>query len=285
MATTLKKSLEDTFHTTNLYKILGVEDSKIPHCKIKEAYYKLALQWHPDRVTEEAKDLAKTKFQLLGKVYEILSNPEQRCVYDETGDFGSPDDFQLQRDWEEYWRLIFKKITFSDIESFKNAHRNSNEEINELKQAYMEAEGSLDKIMNFAFCCEPEEEKRIVDIINNLILSGELTELPAWDKSLSKSKKKKRARKALKEKLEAEKLAQKLGMIVEGKGSEKGTLNSLILGNQEKRRKEAESFIARIEAKYAGQKKGSGQLPSEEEFLSARCRLDSRRRGKGKKYY
>jgi hypothetical protein len=49
--------------------------------------------------------------------------------------------------------------------------------------------------MNFAFCCEPEEEKRIVDIINNLILSGELTELPAWDKSLSKSKKKKRARK------------------------------------------------------------------------------------------
>jgi hypothetical protein len=32
------------------------------------------------------------------------------------------------------------------------------------------------------------------------------------------------------------------------------------LGNQEKRRKEAESFIARIEAKYAGQKKGSGQV-------------------------
>lgn len=49
--------------------------------------------------------------QILGKVYSVLSDREQRAVYDEQGTVDEDSDMLTQdRDWETYWRLLFKKV-------------------------------------------------------------------------------------------------------------------------------------------------------------------------------
>jgi len=52
---------------------------------VKRAYFTLSLIVHPDRVKKEDRLTATQKFQVLGKVYSILSDDEQRAHYDETG--------------------------------------------------------------------------------------------------------------------------------------------------------------------------------------------------------
>ena len=49
--------------------------------------------------------------QILGKVYSVLSDKEQRTLYDELGTVDEDSDVLSQdRDWEAYWRLLFKKV-------------------------------------------------------------------------------------------------------------------------------------------------------------------------------
>lgn len=49
--------------------------------------------------------------QILGKVYSVLSDKEQRALYDEQGTVDEDSDVLKQdRDWEAYWRLLFKKV-------------------------------------------------------------------------------------------------------------------------------------------------------------------------------
>lgn len=40
---------------------------------------------HPDRTSQNDKDLSTQKFQVLSKVYEILTDKEKKTLYDETG--------------------------------------------------------------------------------------------------------------------------------------------------------------------------------------------------------
>lgn len=53
---------------------------------VKKAYRQLALRYHPDRTDIDQKEEAKTKFQIIGKIYAILSDEEKRKIYDETGE-------------------------------------------------------------------------------------------------------------------------------------------------------------------------------------------------------
>jgi DnaJ family protein C protein 9 len=49
--------------------------------------------------------------QILGRVYAVLSDKEQRAVYDEQGVVDEDSAVLNQdRDWEAYWRLLFKKV-------------------------------------------------------------------------------------------------------------------------------------------------------------------------------
>lgn len=62
----------------NYYNTLKIT----PHAtqsEIKSAYYKLSLQYHPDK---NKSDYAKQKFQDISDAYEVLSNHEQRKNYD-----------------------------------------------------------------------------------------------------------------------------------------------------------------------------------------------------------
>lgn len=60
------------------YAVLGVAPSATP-AEIKEAFKKLALQYHPDR--NKSADANERMSELL-KAYQALNNPEERKNYD-----------------------------------------------------------------------------------------------------------------------------------------------------------------------------------------------------------
>ncbi|OGT83155.1 MAG: hypothetical protein A3G96_04640 [Gammaproteobacteria bacterium RIFCSPLOWO2_12_FULL_52_10] len=63
------------------YEILGIPrdaDQKT----IKDAYHRLAMQWHPDRNKSPE---AESRFKEIAKAYAILSKPDKRAQYDAHG--------------------------------------------------------------------------------------------------------------------------------------------------------------------------------------------------------
>lgn len=69
----------------NHYEVLGVARDATATA-IKKAYRKLAMKFHPDRVIELEKEAAAEKFKVIQVAYDVLSNPERRAHYDETGE-------------------------------------------------------------------------------------------------------------------------------------------------------------------------------------------------------
>jgi len=67
------------------YKILGVARNASQE-DIKKAYRKLALKWHPDRVTQDKQAEAQSKFQEIGEAFDILSDEQKKKVYDQYGE-------------------------------------------------------------------------------------------------------------------------------------------------------------------------------------------------------
>lgn len=74
----LKFSLIRTFGVSDHYKTLRV-DRKATEKEIKQAFNKLAKQYHPDVVEDEEN---AEKFKEIVTAYGVLSNKEKRSVYD-----------------------------------------------------------------------------------------------------------------------------------------------------------------------------------------------------------
>jgi molecular chaperone DnaJ len=66
----------------DFYEILGVERT-VSADELKKAYRKQAVKFHPDK--NPGDKAAEEKFKELGEAYEILSDPQQRAVYDRHG--------------------------------------------------------------------------------------------------------------------------------------------------------------------------------------------------------
>jgi DnaJ-class molecular chaperone len=64
-----------------LYDTLGVQTHATDD-EIKRAYRKAAMKWHPDRNHGAQEAVARATFQEIKDAYAILSDPEQRKVYD-----------------------------------------------------------------------------------------------------------------------------------------------------------------------------------------------------------
>ncbi|KAJ7324205.1 hypothetical protein JRQ81_017225 [Phrynocephalus forsythii] len=244
----------EAFGAGDLYEVLGVRREASAN-EIRRGYHKVSLRVHPDRAGPgEEKEKATVHFQILGKVYAVLSDKEQRAVYDEQGVVDEESTVLTQdRNWEEYWRLLFKKITVKDIEDFEKKYRDSAEELEDIKGAYEDFKGDMDKIMESVLCADYTDEPRIRKIIQQGIDNGELPSYKAFVKE-SKQKITARKRRAEKEAKEAEKSREELGL---GEGDD--DLRALIQMRNENRKKEMDGFLAQMEEKYGNKPKKGGK--------------------------
>uniref|UniRef100_A0A914W5T6 J domain-containing protein n=1 Tax=Plectus sambesii TaxID=2011161 RepID=A0A914W5T6_9BILA len=246
---------QECFGTTNLYEVLRLTDGKneatkaISQAQIKKAYYKASMKWHPDRFSgddDAHKSEATRKFQILGRVYSILNDKEKRAVYDETGIIdeenviGSDDE-----DWAAKWRTMFKKVTVEDLNKFTREYQGSSEEREDIKRAYMKHEGDMGKIVDDVMAASMDDESRFVDIIKDLIESGEVPDFPKFSKE-STTKKNARKRKATKEAKEAEEALKEIKAKSGG-----GDLAQMIAMRQSARQENMNSFFDQLEAKYS----------------------------------
>ena len=71
-----------------LYEILGIRRTATPE-QITKAYRKLAVKYHPD-VAKGDPDAATKKFHEMQEAYDVLSDPDRRKLYDETGSTVAP---------------------------------------------------------------------------------------------------------------------------------------------------------------------------------------------------
>lgn len=75
----------------DLYDVLGVGRTS-SKADIKKAYYKLAKKYHPDSNKDDKS--AEDKFKEITAAYEVLSDEEQRKMYDQFGHAGVDPNFQ-----------------------------------------------------------------------------------------------------------------------------------------------------------------------------------------------
>ena len=81
----------------DLYDILEV-DRNATSGEIKKAYRKLALKYHPDKVSEEEREESEIKFKEISFAYEVLIDETKREEYDRYGStdgFGGGPDFEF----------------------------------------------------------------------------------------------------------------------------------------------------------------------------------------------
>lgn len=74
-------------------------------------------------MSEEEKLEATEKFKVLGKVHSILSDRSKKLTYDETGAFDEEEDEISERNWKDYWRMLFKPITEDDIVAYERNYK------------------------------------------------------------------------------------------------------------------------------------------------------------------
>ncbi|NXK96463.1 DNJC9 protein, partial [Formicarius rufipectus] len=247
----LPQQCEAAFGTADLYEALGVRRDASPQ-EIRRGYHRASLRLHPDRVPTAQKEEATRRFQVLGKVYAVLSDTNQRRVYDETGTVDEEAEAQWgDRDWLQYWQLLFK-VTVKDIEDFQNSYKNSEEELENVKAAYLNFKGDMDRIMETVMCADYTDEPRIREMIERAIDSGELPSYKAFVKE-SKQKMMSRRRRAEKEAEEAKKTKEELGL------GEENDLQALIQCRKKDREREMNNFLAQLEAKYGNNAKKGGK--------------------------
>lgn len=99
------------------YKIIGVSKSASEK-DIKQAYRRLARQYHPD-VNPGSKE-AESKFKEVNEAYEVLSDPEKRKKYNTYGDKWQHADQFARQGTPPYWQDVSGRegstiYDFSDI--------------------------------------------------------------------------------------------------------------------------------------------------------------------------
>jgi len=244
---TLGSEIRDYFKCSNLYDVLEVQKNATTS-QLKKAYYRLALKLHPDKNTDDGPEKAKFKFQLLSKVHEILADGEKRKIYDETGNCEGLDEVKNVKNWDQYFRNLFR-VTKKDIINFENIYKGSEEERNDIKTAYVESEGDMNKILESVCLATIGDEDRFRSIIRELVKSKEVPEFTKFTNESKKSKDKRKA-KYQKEAREAEQLGNELGL----NGSD-NSLEQAILKRNEARMATGEAFLDNLAAKYSSKTK------------------------------
>ncbi|CAG9467725.1 unnamed protein product [Pedinophyceae sp. YPF-701] len=264
----------------SLYELIGVEKDA-SKADLTKAYRKLALRLHPDKNPDDSE--AAEKFHTLRKVYDILSDPDRRKVYDETGSFEDADELAGDNfsNLVAFYRSLYRRVTEDDIAEFQASFRGSEEERAELLELYEACEGDMPGVMERLVCSrEAVDSHRFMDAVQAAIEKGAVQEYAAF-----KSWAKKVARKPRPTRNPLAPDSPPRRGTADGGG---GDLVALIQARQGGR---LADVAAALEDKHGarskkgargGAKKKSRENvePSEEEFLRARQRIEKRRGGK-----
>lgn len=77
----------------DFYAILGV-GKEADNATIRQAFKRLALTHHPDKVGEADRHQAEIRFKVISEAYEVLSNEESRMLYDAQCQFAGSSEWQ-----------------------------------------------------------------------------------------------------------------------------------------------------------------------------------------------
>ncbi|TKR60991.1 hypothetical protein L596_028164 [Steinernema carpocapsae] len=246
----LLADLQKHFECSNLYEVLHLDPkNKATYSAeaIKKAYYKQSLKFHPDRlpaeVTEDEKRVATEKFQAISGVYAILGDEEKRKIYDETGVVNSEDWGEDNANWDRIWRSAYKKVTIEEIEKYLETYGGSEEEREDVKEAYERSKGNRNQILERVIGSDREgAADRIFEMIQEMIDEGKLKKYSIFSRAPKKLNKKR----VEKEAKEAEKMLKEIS----AKGNAEADLASMILARQQKRVAASSSFLDNLVAKY-----------------------------------
>ncbi|PVH79179.1 DnaJ-domain-containing protein [Cadophora sp. DSE1049] len=285
-----EEELADEPPSIEPYTVLGIEKSAAAD-EIKSAYRKAALKHHPDKAAPHLKDEAHTKFQEVAFAYAVLSDPIRRKRYDTTGSTSESMDADGDFSWSDFYSEQFRDVVTEDaIDRFAKSYKNSDEERDDVVQAYEMSRGTWRDIYESVMLSDPlEDEDRFRSYIDAAIASGDVRGFKIYTEESEKDKQKrmKRARlEAEKEAGEAEVEAKKIEGKKKAKKDGLGDLAALI---QRRQVNAGSSFLDNLEAKYKAQekekkpkgKKGKKRVsdddeddePSEEAFQAAAKKL------------
>jgi DnaJ homolog subfamily C member 9 len=224
----------------SLYSVLSVQPSATP-AEITKAYRALALKLHPDKQSSNIHDSTDTtdhneNFINLKKAYEILSNPDKRKLYDETGSIGEEESF----DFSEFSKV---KITTADIDAFEKLYKGSDEEKEDLISFYDRFQGDISYLLECVPFSEPEDIPRFLEIFSNLFNEKKLNAnyKPAYEKSLKTLDKSVKKYSKSKSKVDIE--------------ADESSLIESIKSSYRKRASDFDAMIADLQTKALGKKK------------------------------
>lgn len=200
---------EQAFGTKDLYSVLfdnnnnndteevpsSVDNTSFSPSQLRKAYYKKAKQYHPDRQHQNSVDNndAKRKFQAISWAYSVLKDPKKRELYDTEGiidefdeDMDDDNEDGKKKSWKDYFDLIFGKVSTSDIDSFAEKYKMSDEEEKDVLQNYVKFKGNLKKMLGFVMLSEERDVARwIEDYIQPAI---DRNEVENYEKTLNKTR-------------------------------------------------------------------------------------------------
>ncbi|XP_064479974.1 dnaJ homolog subfamily C member 9-like [Ornithodoros turicata] len=238
----LLSDCEAFFGTQNLYEAFTIK-KEASNNDIKKAYRRLSLLIHPDRVSDAEKDKATKKFQVLGKIHAVLSDKDKRSLYDETGAVDDEDTILSDRDWTDYWRHLFPKITPEDICKYLEEYQGSPEEAMDLKAHYERFEGDFNLISDCLIGYDFEDEGRYRQMLQDMIDAGEVEAFPKFTKESKRKRAARKARYANEAKEADEELAAR-GL------SDGMSLHQIIAQRQQSREAAFDGLMSSLEARY-----------------------------------
>eukprot|EP00889_Picochlorum_renovo_P004698 jgi/Picre1/31728/NNA_007079.t1 len=177
-----------------LYEALGLTSAATEH-EIRKSYFKMAIKVHPDRNAGDSR--ATERFQSLQKIYSVLSDPEKRRIYDQTGQFEDEDGVLSEKNFEslyEYYKAKFREVTVDAIEDFREKYQESEEEMNDVLSYYDEFEGNMQKVFDHVMLSDPEVDSvRFQGYIDSALEDGRVQTCfeayERWKKALARSTK------------------------------------------------------------------------------------------------
>lgn len=244
----------------DLYSLLGVQKSA-NNTEIRKAYRRLVFLCHPDKNKTDPD--ASSKFTNISRAYKILSNPESRKVYDETGEYDEENQGEINiSDTLTYFRKIYSP---KDIESFEKKYVGSKDEEEDLINFYNENNGDIKTILEWIPFSKNEDIERYIKIYEKLFKKKTLKKNKKYEDSKDNVK-------LIKEDPDEAKEANE----------ELDKLTKQIMGK--KRKRNYGEYLDKLKNKYAKDEEDNGEI-DEEEFqkISKTIKKKEGKKSKSKK--